>query len=977
MTTIYINHCFQYIVVLLLCLFTHIYQTKVNADFDSLDNYHSLSEKETSESKILGVENIYNINGNQSLIPSSNKYRRNDVLYFSPAYPISDLFVSRRRTSKGKLKENSFILNNTNLFYSSDARKLQHLSPVNPNFSMKFYIPKAQDNQPRSTSDTIHDTMKTHAPIKETSDNESLRFIDCNLLNEYLSEVSHTDFNEIKEKNSKVKANSEYHNSTHLRFRNTGPKLRWLKQKLNETIDTANFVTFDPHRLNTFDVLSKDIRHSSSNSTSRHHKFLLLDNLTRVNLFNSSRIRLLPSYSANITVTENKIQLPHPNISKPLSKLTEFGEERLENGRKIVSKYLQKLNTTKQTLKHKVSSIKEKSSISIDNRAPFRNLNRPPFSNEEVYPRGQNAVLPTPSDYFDMYNSNVQAGAATNQTEALLGMTKEDDSSMNDLDPKLLFYVMEIHNAIKSIQQSNELATQCRFIALLQYLMLTGRVYQPSEKFKNESSQNCLNFCSFNHLSDLLDSSVSLSKSAEILKNHLPTLNQLNTDTTSETFESDKNLTATSIEEAEKSRISLNKILAELEAIQIILTKGESSRYFQLVTKLKNLHLNPPLENKEEEFTTAIEDIQRFIERLQLYWHLDDENTETVKNIRMRCNEIINMIDSNVFDNNYEDFDTQVSQLVKMLETIHLELSPSLFNIPSTLNSDNQENDTKYVLTFAQNNIFEDITDASTKNHLKSTKELQDKKVEQLISQFQMEPTKNINEIGLNLLKRLRKNSFLGYEQISNLRDKVTKIINKIPDRLNHTKTLTLLPAVLFSALYEQGRDAGRVHLLLDRVKMSRMREYENEPNSDENVPTVRDALINLKSAIFDVPHKLHNTERRERYLKRLLDNKFGNIRDCVVRYNEFENKTTSDSTDASFQESRDDDDSNTSKDQIRSLRRMAPDTSKLSDKTHILHLKKLNIQDFLQNSNKVRHVLIHHPYNKLTPITADRTIHK
>jgi hypothetical protein len=102
MTTIYINHCFQYIVVLLLCLFTHIYQTKVNADFDSLDNYHSLSEKETSEGKILGVENIYNINGNQSLIPSSNKYRRNDVLYFSPAYPISDLFVSRRRTSKGK-----------------------------------------------------------------------------------------------------------------------------------------------------------------------------------------------------------------------------------------------------------------------------------------------------------------------------------------------------------------------------------------------------------------------------------------------------------------------------------------------------------------------------------------------------------------------------------------------------------------------------------------------------------------------------------------------------------------------------------------------------------------------------------------------------------------------------------------------------------------------------------------------------------
>jgi hypothetical protein len=95
------------------------------------------------------------------------------------------------------------------------------------------------------------------------------------------------------------------------------------------------------------------------------------------------------------------------------------------------------------------------------------------------------------------------------------------------------------------------------------------------------------------------------------------------------------------------------------------------------------------------------------------------------------------------------------------------------------------------------------------------------------------------------------------------------------------------------------------------------------------------------------------------------------------VRYNEFENKTTLDSTDASFQESRDDDDSNTSKDQIRSLRRMAPDTSKLSDKTHILHLKKLNIQDLLQNSNKVRHVLIHHPYNKLTPITADRTIHK
>jgi hypothetical protein len=44
-----------------------------------------------------------------------------------------------------------------------------------------------------------------------------------------------------------------------------------------------------------------------------------------------------------------------------------LGEERLENGKKIVSKYLQKLNTTKQTLKHKVSSIKEKSSISIGN----------------------------------------------------------------------------------------------------------------------------------------------------------------------------------------------------------------------------------------------------------------------------------------------------------------------------------------------------------------------------------------------------------------------------------------------------------------------------------------------------------------------------------------------------------------------------------------------------------------------------------
>ena len=976
MTSIYINHCFPYIVVLLLCFFTHIHQTKVNADFDSLNSYHTLSEKEASGSQILGEENIYNINENESLKPSSNKYRRSDVLYFSPAYPISDLFVSRRKISKGNLKEYSSILNNTTLFYSTDTRKLQHLNAVNPNFSMKFYIPKVQNNPERSTSDTIHDTMKTHDHIKETSDNESLRFIDCNLLNEYLSEASHTDFDEIKEKNSKGQTNSEHHNSTHLRFRNTGPKLRWLKQKLNETMDTAKFITLEPHRQNTFGMLSKDIRHSSSNSTSRHHKFLLLDNLTRVNLFNSSRIRLLPSYSANITATENKIQLPHPNISRQLSKLTEFGEERLENGKKIVSKYLQRLNTTKQTLKHKMSSIKEKSSISTDNRAPFRSLNRPPFSSE-IYPKVQNAVLPQPSDYLNIYNSNVQEGTATNETEALLGLSKADDFSMNTLDPKVLFYAMEIQNAIKSIQQSNELATQCRFIALLQYLMLTGRVYQPSEKSKNESLLNCLNFCSFNHLSDLLDSSVSLSKSAEILKHHLPTSNQLNTDTTNETLEEEKNLTAASIEEAEKSRISLNKILAELEAIQIILTKGESSTYFQLVTKLKNLYLNPPLENREEEFTTAIEDIQKFIERLQLYWHLDDENMEIVKNIRMRCNEILNMIDSNVFDNNYEDFDTQVYQLIQILETIHLELHPSLLYTPYTSNSDNQQNDTKYILTFAQNDIFEDLTAASTNNHLKNKKEFQDKKVEQLISQFQMEPTKNINEIGLNLLKRLRQNSFLGYEQISNLRDKVTKIINNIPDRLNHTRTLTLLPAVLFSALYEQGRDAGRIHLLLDRVKMSRMRQSENEPNSDSNVPTVRDALINLKSAIFDVPHKFRNIERRERYLKRLLDNKFANVRDCVTKHNVVENNTTLDYTDASFQESHDDNDSNTSKDQIRSLRKMAPDTSKLPNKTHILHLKKLNIQDLLQTSNKARHILIHHPYNKLTPITPDPTIHK
>ncbi|XP_053991185.1 uncharacterized protein LOC128883155 [Hylaeus volcanicus] len=967
--TSYINQRFPYLAIILVCFFLHIRQTKVNANVSFSDPYHGLSNEEIYISKIFGEDKIYTIDGIQDLnlnLNGSENKNRDYIPRISLKNNIS-LLQEKILMSKEKLQssiprfalngtlrnssENSFILNNTNLVYPKSTRKLLALNPVNPNFSMKFYVPKTHENEEKSVNDTNNYVINTKNLLMLSSEDETIRLINCSLLYPYYDELNRRASLEHNGNSDKNNTKLDYLNSTFLRLRNYGSKFRALRQQINETTNSTNFLTLDTNRQNSIlNMFPKHVRHQQFNSTPRFHKLFLLDNITKPNLFNSTGIRLLPSYSANITVIERKIDLPHPNISKHLSKLNEFGDERLENRKKIMSKYIQKLNTTKQALKEKMSLIKEKErQITAVKRTPFRNLNRPPFLDTTIYPKVENAVLPPLSAYFDMYNSTME-GRSEDDSDVFVGISKMDEFPESSLNPKIYFYGMEVQNAIKLIQKTSELATQCRFMGLLHYLMLTGKIYQPDENLKGEDPINCFNFCSLNHLSDVLDSSVTLSKSAEILQKKIHTLNETSIELTGESLENEKKLAALSIKEAEHSRVSLNQVLAELEAFQIILTKGKSTTYFNLVNNLKSLYFNQPLKNKEEEFTTSIEGIQKFIERLSLYWSFSDETLEKVKNIRMRCNEIINMMGLNSLEKNDKEFDTKIFDLINILENIRLKLSP-LLNYASTLNSEKKDTDKVYILTFAPNDVFESLAEVSTTNPLKNTKESQDKKVEQLISKFQMESTNNINEIGFNLLKRLRQNSLISFEQLSSLKAKFAKIKDSVPDDMHQKKSLVLLPAILHHALRMQGYEAERIHSLLNKFKMSRVRSTENEPNSDGNALTVRDVLANLKSAIFQTPRKFYTTERKERYLKSLLDNKISNVKSWVmkIRQNEFKSSTGLQASETIDEKSYENNDTDNSKKETRSLQKLIPSTSKLPSKIHVLHVKKSNADDLLE----------------------------